>query len=338
MSEHSSPTTKATPLQTEATATPVKSWNTGEVFNKVKSGELTPEEALKLADAEIARAHGRRFVLPSVEARTNQYAKACSERALFDKNKQPFIFPGFTPENDFYLSQGLTLIGAKSGNSKSTTAANILAGFLEFKPDTTALVISNEELTDAIIHRTACVMERLPYMSFHNKTMHNEDRVRVLQAAQRVLARVVVVNDPDWDTTTLEDVTAILEGSAAQGVNLVLIDYYQTINKSKNDQDAESYLVLKKFGGFIRKYGMRCPVPVVVMCQLSPKSLGGSEFQARVQNDKTIYNDAFNVVEIEPDFESQITTFTIHKQRFGVSQGVKVLLKFNRGVYEKWSV
>lgn len=338
MSEQSSPTTKGTPPQLVETVTPLKSLNTGEIFNQVKAQVLTPEEALKKAEAELAKTHGRRFVIPSVQSRSSQYAKACAERETFDQNKQPFIFPGLTPEKDFYLSQGLTLVGAKSGNSKSTTAANILAGFLEYKPDTTALVISNEELTDAIIHRTACVLERLPYMQFHNHSMPEIERQRVIDTAQRVLERVVVVNDPDWDTTTLEDVMAILEGSAAQGVSLVMIDYYQTITKSKKDPEAEPFRVLKQFGAFIRKYGMRCPVPVLVMCQLNPKSMSGTDFQARVQNDKTIYNDAFNVVEIEPDFESMITTFTIHKQRFGVSQGVKVLLKFNRGIYEQWAL
>jgi hypothetical protein len=68
--------------------------------------------------------------------------------------------------------------------------------------------------------------------------------------------------------------------------------------------------------------------------QLSPKS-EGAEFQSRVQNDKTIYNDAFNVVEIAPNQETKLTDFIIWKQRFGASQGVKVSLAFNQGRYEQ---
>lgn len=279
--------------------------------------------------------YGRKFQLPAREEREKQYTQACTERELFESNKQPFIFPGFTEEGDFFLSQGLTLVGARSGHSKSTTAAHILAGFIAYKPDTTALVLSNEELTDAIINRTACVLLQKSYMRFHKGELRPHEMAEVRLKAKEVISRVVVINDPSWDTTCLEDVQAILEGSPAQGVNMVLIDYYQTITHSKANEDMESFAVLKQFGRFIRKYGMRCPVPVVVMCQLNPTSLNATEFQARVQNDKTIYNDAFNVVEIVPDFETHLTEFIIHKQRFGFSQGTKVSLMFDRGLY-KW--
>ena len=250
---------------------------------------------------------------------------------MFERNKQPFIFPGFTPEGDFYLSQGLTLIGARSGHSKSTTASNILAGFLRYKPDTVALVISNEESTDAIIHRTACVLLEKSYMAFHCGSMLAKNAQEVRATAREILKRIVVVNDPAWDTTCVENVQGILE-SATETANLVLIDYYQTINHSRDFPEQETFQVLKRFGAFIRDYGRRSTVPVAMLCQLSPPS-SAPEFQARVQNDKTIYNDAFSAVEIEPDFETKLTTFTIHKQRFGVSQGTKVILRFENGRY-----
>lgn len=253
---------------------------------------------------------------------------------MFDNAKIPFIHPNFTPDDDFYLSQGLTLVGAMSGKGKSTAAANILAGFIKYRGNGTALVISNEEATDAIIHRTACVLLKKPYMKFHAGAMLAREAAEVRECAREVLSRVIVVNDPQWNTACLEDVQTILEGSAAQGVSMVVIDYFQTINQSKDLPDQEPFKVLKRFGTFIREYGRRAPVPVVVFCQLNPKSMA-AEFQARVQHDKTIYNDAFNVLEIAPNEETGLTDFIIHKQRFGVSQGTKVSLLFRSGRYEQ---
>lgn len=301
---------------------------------QIKSGAITPEDAVRAANEEFAKKQGRKFVLPSAESRELAYERSCAEREMFDRAKIPFIFPNFTPEDDLYLSQGLTLVGAMSGKGKSTAAANILAGFINYRDTGTALVISNEEATDAILHRTACVLLKKPYMKFHTGAMFKREQEEVREFARTLLSRLIVVNDPQWNTACLEDVQTILEGSAAQSVSLVILDYHQTVNQSRDYPDMEAYKVLKQFGVFMREYGKRAPVPVVDFVQLNPKS-EGSEFQSRVQNDKTIYNDAFNVIEIAPNQETKLTDFIVHKQRFGASQGVKVSLAFNSGRYEQ---
>lgn len=328
--EESVPTTEAFQRGTVTTLTRGAS----SIAGRIKNGEITPEQAIKEHEAEWAAKQGRKFVLPTAESREASYERSCAEREMFDRAKIPFIFPNFTPEDDFYLSQGLTLVGAMSGKGKSTAAANILAGFLNHRSDGTALVISNEEATDAIIHRTACVLLKKPYMKFHTGAMFTREREEVKEFARSLLSRIVVVNDPQWNTACLEDVQTILEGSAAQSVSLVILDYHQTVNQSKDFPDMEAYRVLKQFGVFMREYGKRAPVPVVDFVQLNPKS-ESAEFQTRVQNDKTIYNDAFNVIEIAPNQETKLTDFIIHKQRFGASQGVKVSLSFNAGRYEQ---
>jgi hypothetical protein len=325
-------------IQDQATVTDItpihgKSSLSG-IAQQIKSGVITPEDALKAAEAEWAAKQGRKFVIPSPESRELAYDRSCAERAMFDQAKIPFMFPNFTPEDDFYMSQGLTLVGACSGKGKSTAAANLLAGFITYKPEGTALVISNEEATDAIIHRTACVLLKKPYMRFHTGSMFRREQEEVREFARGLLSRIIVVNDPQWNTACLEDVKSILEGSASQNVSLVIIDYHQTVNQSREYPDMEAYKVLKQFGVFMREYGKRAPVPVVDFVQLSPKS-DSAEFQSRVQNDKTIYNDAFNVIEIAPNQETKLTDFIIHKQRFGASQGVKVSLAFNNGRYEQ---
>jgi DnaB-like helicase C terminal domain len=313
---------------TEITNTRERSFANG-VSQRIKNGQSTPEEELARAEAEMAKP---KFAIPPVEARQFNYDRACQDRALSEANKQPFIYPGFSESGDFYLSRGMTLVGACSGGSKSTTAANILAGFITYDPNSLAVVISNEESTDAILHRTACVLLRKPYMAFHKGELSPKDTQAIRDCAFSLIRRIVVVSAQGWDTTCLEDVTDILESCIPQAVSMVLIDYYQTICHSRDKPDLEHFAVLKEFGKFIREYGRNAPIPVVVFCQLSPKS-HAPEFQSRVQYDKTIYNDAFNVVEIEPDFATRITKFTICKQRFGVSQGTAVELLFESGRY-----
>lgn len=329
--EQSAPTTEGSLREMGTILTQPKSLS---VSAQIKSGAISPEQAVLLANEELAKKHGRSFTLPTQESRQLAYSRSCEEREMFDRAKIPFIFPNFTPEDDFYLSQGLTLVGAMSGRGKSTAAANLLAGFINHRPDGTALVISNEEATDSIVHRTACVLLKKPYMRFHSGSMFKREQDEVRECARSLLSRLIIVNDPQWNTACLEDVKTILEGSAAQGVALVIIDYHQTVNQSRDFPDMEAYKVLKQFGVFMREYGRRAPVPVVDFVQLSPKS-DSAEFQSRVQNDKTIYNDAFNVIEIAPNLETKLTDFIIHKQRFGASQGVKVALTFNAGRYEQ---
>ncbi len=295
-------------------------------------GATTPEDKVIAANEEFAKTTGRAWSPPSAQSQLANYEKACEDRALSEENKQPFIYEGFSNAGDFFLSRGMTLVGACPGSSKSTTAANLLAGFIRYRPNTKAVVVSNEESTDAVIHRTACVLLEKSYMAFHKGEMSRRDADSVRDTARKLLSRVIIVADKDWDTTCFEDVTTILKSCVLHGISMVVMDYYQTICHSRLEPELDHFKVLKLFGKFIREYGKDSPIPVVVFCQLAPKS-SAPEFQSRVQYDKTIYNDAFNVIEIEPDFETKLTTFHIRKQRFGTSQGTQVVLKFENGRY-----
>lgn len=287
-----------------------------------------------LSEEELMRAFApskkRAYPFPEKgEIRKNEYIKADAERDLYETAKQPFIRPDFTL--DFWLSQGLTLVGAKSGHSKSTTSSNIIAGFLKHKPDTQVLVISNEETTDAILNRVACIQLRKNYMEYFHKSMREEERQKVKERAVALTDRVVMASAAGWEMDTLEDVQAVLESCNGTNIQLVVLDYYQNVNKSRDNPAWESFQVLKRFGSFLKDYGRKSSVPVVVFVQLREE---GADFKDRIENDKTILNHAWNAVEIKPNFETKITTFKIHKQRFGHSQFNEVAMKYVHGRYE----
>lgn len=298
--------------------------STQEIVQKVKDGELTPEQAV-----EQYAPSKRTYAQTSIEERLKNYEKNKLIRTEILRNKIPFISETFLP--NFYLSQGLVLVGAESGKSKSTTAANVIAGYLR-ATDGTAIVITNEEATDAIIERIACVLCKISYIDFYNKKLVHKDYNLVFETIPQVISRVEVVESGLWDTAYIEDIQAVLETAARNKVGLVLIDYLQTITMSRDRPELESFQISKKLGFYFKDYGKKNGVPVVVLAQLSTSSEGRS-MSDRVQNDKTIYNHSFIAIEVVPDFKTLSTTFKIHKTRFGDHSGQEVVMSYSGGRY-----
>lgn len=233
---------------------------------------------------------------------------------------------------DFRLVQGLYLLGGGPGRGKSTTAANVLAGVADELKGKKAYVISNEEMSDAVLGRVACIQLRKPYNKYHKRKLPRHEMQEVDDHCELLLDRIYVVNDPAYDMSCIEDVQAVLEYAKDTGdVGMVLIDYYQTIEISREHPEMESFRVLKKLGSYLKDYGRKVDVPVVAFAQLNPE---GADFEARVQNDKTVYNHSFAAVEIKPDFDTGRTTFIIRKDRFGEVQGREIEMEFVNGRFE----
>lgn len=267
------------------------------------------------------------------EVLTAKYHLEKDRRKDAFKRAIPFIGSEF--DGIYALTQGLILVAAKSGNAKSTTAANILAHFLESDKVGRAIVISNEESLESIYNRIACGMAKLPFIQYHKGELSQEKCEFIESSAEAIIrsGRVLVVDDGEWDMTILEDVQAVLEFAAKQDVKLVIIDYLQTVNTSSQHPDWDSFRVSKELGFFLKNYGKRVTLPVVVFAQLKPQS-ESADIMSRFQNDRTIYNHAFDVIEVVPDFETRTTSFIIHKHRFGYAQGKTVTMYFNNGRYE----
>lgn len=272
----------------------------------------------------------RTYSAKTVAERKEQYAKSRALREEIRKNKIPFMTDSFLP--DFYLSQGMILVGGMSGKGKSTACANVIVGYLNSNPKGTTIVITNEENTDSIYDRVACIMLGVGYIDFLNHRLTKVDEESVVDLSLSLTDRIEVVDDDAWDMSCLDDVKAVLEHAATNKVGLVLVDYYQTINTSRRDPQLESFVVLKKLGFYLKDYGRRYGIPVVVFAQLNPAS-DGRDMQSRVQNDKTVYNHAFTVIEMVPDFDTGLTKFIVHKDRFSNNNGKEVIMKYIKGKF-----
>lgn len=298
---------------------------THELMKEVKNEEITPEEAVQKAFAPTTRT----YLQSSPEERIAKYQEAKSIRAEILRNKIPFITDAFLP--DFFLSQGLVLVGAESGKSKSTTGANVVAGFLR-DTDLTAIIVTNEEATDAVLERIACCLCEISYVDFYNKRLPPKKAEIVSNTVIEVISRVEVIESKFWDTAYIEDVKAVLEAAAQNKVGLVLVDYLQTITMSREAPELEAFQVSKNLGLYLKDYGRKNGVPVVVLAQLSSSSENRSMAE-RVQNDKTIFNHAFIAIEVIPDFKTLSTTFKVHKCRFGDHSGKEVVMSYSGGRY-----
>lgn len=303
------------------------------LIEAVRTGETTPQDAVKefekITPTQVRT--GRIYEQKNKDARLEQYRAARGIRRTIRANRVPFISKSFLP--GLWLSQGLILVGAKSGRAKSTTASNVLAGFLRSVPDKTAFVISNEEATDAVYERTACVLLELSYIDLSKGQLSpKEERLVEECIADEIIKRVEVVEDGKFNMSYLDDVQSVLETAAVDGVGLVVVDYLQCITQSRAEPDLEAFQISKKLGFYLKEYGRANGVPVVTFVQLNAAS-DGADFAGRVQNDKTIFNHAFLAIEIEPDFETLTTKFKIHKDRFFGHTGKEVQMEFKGGRY-----
>lgn len=298
-----------------------------------KAGEITLDEvAQRFEGGGYISAIKRKFK-PLDKA--SQRVQLDKDRALREKAQaQSMTFINDEAFTDFRLVQGLYLLGGVSGKGKSTAAANILAAYAEAQPKKKAYVITNEEMSDAVLGRVACIMLRYSYTAYHKRIMPHRERNEVDDLMNQLLDYLYVVNDPAYDMGCLEDVQAVLEYARETGdVGLVLIDYHQTIDSSREHPDWEGFRVHKSMGSYLKEYGRKVDVPVVNLVQLREEGESPG-FKSRVENDRTIFNHAFAAIEVVPDFDTGTTTFKIYKDRFGDNPTSEVVMRFNRGRFE----
>jgi hypothetical protein len=301
-----------------------------ELLEQVAAGTLDPAVAVsqfsRLTPTQARL--GRVFTPASTEERTLQYMKAREIRSQIKAQKIPFLFEEFLP--DFYLSQGLVIVGAESGKSKSTTCGNLLAGFL-VSSNRNAIVISNEEAMDAVYERAACVLLSVNYTEFYQGKLASSVVQKVIKCVNEdIIPRCIVVDDGEFNMSFLEDVQSVLESGLSNNAGIVLLDYLQVITQSRANPDLESFQISKKLGFYLKDFGKTNGIPVICFVQLNR----GDEHKSmaeRVQNDKTFYNHSFIAIEVKPDFETLTTKFVVHKDRFNGCSGKEVVLDFKGG-------
>lgn len=303
---------------------------TDNIVDKLEKKEITPQQAIE----EVAKSMmtKRKYVPPTIDDVKQKYVTnlVLRDRAL--ASTVPFIDPGVGSE--FKLSQGLILVGGVTGQGKSTTSANLIAGFLNAEPKKKVLVITNEENTAAVYDRVACVLLKFNFKSYYAGKLSKSQTEEVRDLSRSLMNQITVEEGSiKYDMTCLEDVEAALVHASEGGYGLACLDYLQTVCHSSEDPNLEPVQVSKRLGFFLKDYSRKVEIPVIVFVQLKPQD-AAPDFASRIMNDKTIMTHAFMAVEVVPEFDTQQSRFVFHKDRFGEAQGKEIVMEYVGGRFQ----
>lgn len=255
----------------------------------------------------------------------------------FEDIQQSAIFLG----NEFsqkvpYFSNNLILVGAQSGNGKSTISANLaLSTILQGK---NVLTITNEEVVSDCYNRVTCLQKGWFYVDHKKFTKEQVDyfntQYPVLGNNMKVIADYH--NGRSGLTTTIEGIVSIMEKvlQSKFKFDAILIDYFQNISHSNNYPSLEEWKVLDKMAQYLDNYRKIYPAPIVLFSQLKPAQEDDTTpFKERIERCKSIYNKATCAIEVVADPENKATIFKIHKSRFTEGIGKEIKMGFDRGRY-----
>lgn len=311
----------------------LKLMNPEERDRKLEELNKNPELGKPVGVKSKSNVSSKTYIPPTLEERIKQYDESVAARMEAIANGFPFIEPDFY--KDFTLTSGLTVIGAMSGTCKTTTAANLLMGFIKYaSSDKVAKVVLNEEQAETMLNRIACGLINLPFIDFYKAKLTKVENLRVKEKAIEIMPRVDIVgNSGTCNGTILEDVQAAMNHAAiTSNTGLVMLDYYQNVIHA--DVVEDQFKVLKILGAYLKDYSQQMKkLPVVVFVQLRGATKSDFLFQSRVEGDRTFYNHAQTAIEVIPDRETNVTTFKFQKDRFFNLKGMETTMHYKDGVY-----
>ncbi|OQW54941.1 MAG: hypothetical protein A4S09_17305 [Proteobacteria bacterium SG_bin7] len=245
------------------------------------------------------------------------------------------------------FAKNLLLFGAKTGEGKSSTAAQIIYSVLNQNNPATdkpcrALVLTNEETMGEVYTRIAFHYKKWPYTRLDAISEDQRKEVERFQTEMWESKRLVVIDNafPNirQPTTSLEGLEHFLESLVRNknDFDLIVIDYFQKISSSTANRSANSTDVFTRVCDMLDDYRKRLNCPIVIFAQLYPSNSDKTNFEDRIKGRKKILETATFAAEIEPDRDDYKTYFRIHKNRLVQGTvGTTVTVGFDRetGMY-----
>jgi predicted ATP-dependent serine protease len=253
------------------------------------------------------------------------------------KESPEFLTEDFNDVVPFF-PKNLIIIGAKSGEGKSTIASNIALGTISQNKH--CLMITNEEVDTDVFNRITCLIKKWKYTNHKEFTAEQK---AAFNANYKFLGnRLSVINDMSngtgGATTTLQGLRSILDKVVASEIKpgCIIIDYFQNICEDIETAGEGEYFVLKRVASLLDKYRKYVGCPIVVMVQLKAQADEASDFKFRIEHCKEIYTKATCALEVKADRENHRTIFTPHKGRFNEHLGKDIPVGFDKGRYVKY--
>jgi hypothetical protein len=271
----------------------------------------------------------------------SDYIEAAMNRLAFIMKDDPEVV-GFNDVVPFFR-KNLLLLGAKTGDGKSTAVANIAYHLLSQKSPVTGkiariLVLTNEERKEDVYNRVTCLIKGWKYTN-HDKL--SIDQVKTFNKYIPILSgggRLTVIDNnhegAHGATTSIEGIEAIFENLLAKGeiYDCILIDYYQNITTSKRDFKLGEYEVQARLARLLDTYKNIYPAPIVLLAQVSQQQDDETTpFQYRIKGRKIIMDVCTFAAEMIVDRKNRKTTWTVWKSRFTDSVGEIIETGFKDG-------
>lgn len=283
--------------------------------------------------------------LPALEVQKIQ--RENDEYMTAARNPMKFVCESFENIIPFFR-KNFILIGARTGQGKSTVVANIVFGLLtSVDPETgktrRTLVLTNEEATSDFYNRVTSCIRGWPYTNHSKFTEAQKQEFNKMIPVLSNSGRLTVIDNNYQGihgmTTSIEGIQMIFDSllEKKEYYDAVIIDYFQNVITSSKNPDWGLYEVQEELGRMIDNFKNIYPAPIVMVAQMKPTKEGDmSPFQERIQGRKTIMNPATLVIEMTADPKNLRTKWTVHKSRFTESVGKDFWTGYDNGRFVKY--
>lgn len=239
-----------------------------------------------------------------------------------------------------YFARNIILCVAQTGDGKSTICANVCAHAL--KQGLRPLVITNEENVSDVYNRVTCLIK---HWSYSNHKDFTAEQIQTFSEFVDLLShRMVVVddsyNDSIGQTSTIEGMESILTSLITKKVkfDVIIIDYYQNIDRSIKNSGMKDWEVQGKFAKFLDQFKNAYEAPIILLAQQKQQNGDGDNmsFKESIEGRKAILNVATCAIEVKAERELRMTSWTIKKSRFQETVGEVIKTGYSKGCYVKY--
>jgi replicative DNA helicase len=254
------------------------------------------------------------------------------------KHAIPFINDDFKKAVPFF-GQNLILLAAKTGDGKSTTAANIAYNcILQCKK---VLIITNEEKVPDVYNRITCLIKGWAYV---NHDQFTEEQKNAFHDYMPILSNKVMVIDDNYrgksgQTTTIEGVTALLDSLITNETDYdaIVLDYYQNVSRSIKHPYIKNWEIQEQLAGYLDQFKNKYLAPIVILAQLKTESEKKITFKEALEGRKIILEKASCAIKMIADRENFRTEWQIMKSRFNTAVGSSIFTGFDKGKYVRYT-
>jgi replicative DNA helicase len=291
--------------------------------------EILSQKAKELEGFKSFKIGGNDERIHKLREQNKEYIELAKKGSVFLKNDE---FKGLVP----LFPRNMILVGAQTGDGKSTLTANMTYQFLAQGEN--VLVITNEEHPTDIMNRVICLTKG---WSYHDHTSITPEQQAEFDRMYPILSQKLEIIDDNYNgvgglTTTLEGIKAIqkslLENEKKFGI--IIYDYFQNTNTSNKNPSASGFEVLHEVGRSWDIFKNQYNAPIIILSQLKAASEEDkTPFKERIEGRKSIYNFCTCAIEVKANKETSTTEWIFKKSRFAKAMGVTVKTGFDRGRY-----